>query len=57
MSDRRPDRMARVVAEAASRCVRLAPEPVVPRPEFAETYADAYAAYRRLFDGVERALA
>jgi xylulokinase len=47
----------RDVEEAASRCVRLAPEPVLPRPELAELYADAYAAYRRLFDGVEGALA
>jgi xylulokinase len=47
----------RDVAEAAARCVRLAPEPVLPRPEFAELYADAYATYRRLFDGVEGALA
>jgi xylulokinase len=47
----------RDVAEAAARCVRLAPEPVVPRGELTETYADAYEAYRRLFDGVEGALA
>jgi xylulokinase len=47
----------RDVAEAASRCVLLAPEPVVPRSEFADRYAEAYAAYRRLFDGVEGALA
>lgn len=47
----------RDMAEAAARCVRLAPEPVVPRTELAETYAEAYAAYRRLFDGVEGALA
>ena len=47
----------RDLGEAASRYVGLAPEPVVPRRELAETYADAYGAYRRLFDGVEGALA
>jgi xylulokinase len=46
----------RDLGEAASRCVRLAPGPVVPRPELAETYAAAYAAYCRLFDRVEGAL-
>jgi len=43
--------------EAASRMVRIAPEPVVPRPETRERYEDAYRAYRRLYDGVEQALA
>jgi xylulokinase len=47
----------RDLAEAATRCVRLAPEPILPRPELAETYTEAHAAYRRLFDGVEVALA
>jgi xylulokinase len=47
----------RDLSEAASRCVRLAPEAILPRPAVAGTYADAYAAYRRLFDGVEDALA
>jgi xylulokinase len=42
--------------EAASRIVRLADQPVCPRAETAETYEEAYRAYRRLFDGVERAL-
>jgi sugar (pentulose or hexulose) kinase len=44
------------LAEAAARTVRLADEPVLPRAETAETYEDAYRAYRRLFDGIERAL-
>jgi xylulokinase len=43
--------------EAASASVELAPEPVLPRPQHADTYAEAYGAYRRLFDGVEEALA
>jgi xylulokinase len=42
--------------EAAAQSVRLAEESIVPRPQTAETYADAYRAYRRLFDGVEGAL-
>jgi xylulokinase len=44
------------LGQAAAACVRLAPEPVRPRPETAETYEAAYRAYRRLFDGVEGAL-
>jgi xylulokinase len=44
------------LAEAASRVVRLAEEPVCPRSETAELYEEAYRAYRRLFDGVEQAL-
>jgi sugar (pentulose or hexulose) kinase len=44
------------LGEAAERCVHLAPEPVPPRPETAESYEAAYRAYRRLFDGVEGAL-
>jgi xylulokinase len=47
----------RDLAEAATRCVRLAPEPVLPRPALAATYGEAYAKYRRLFDGIEGALA
>jgi xylulokinase len=42
--------------EAAARTVRLADEPIVARPETAQTYGDAYHAYRSLFDGVEGAL-
>jgi xylulokinase len=41
--------------EAAAHSVRLADEPIVPQPNTAEAYADAYGAYRRLFDGVEGA--
>jgi hypothetical protein len=37
--------------------VRVADEPVLPRPETRELYADGYARYRSLFDGVEGALA
>jgi xylulokinase len=43
--------------DAAARTVRLADPPVMPRAGTAELYDDAYRAYRRLFDGVERALA
>jgi xylulokinase len=43
--------------EAVARCVRLAAEPVLPRVELAGLYEESYAAYRRLFDGVEGALA
>ena len=42
--------------EAAARSVRLADEAIVPQPQTAEVYAQAYGAYRRLFDGVESAL-
>jgi xylulokinase len=42
--------------DAAAAMVRLADEPVAPRAATAELYEDAYRAYRRLFDGVERAL-
>jgi xylulokinase len=42
--------------EAAARTVRLAEEPIMPRPETVPIYHDAYHAYRSLFDGVERAL-
>ena len=42
--------------EAAGRTVRLADEPVLPRPQTAAIYDEAYGAYRRLFDGIEAAL-
>jgi xylulokinase len=42
--------------EAAARIVRLADEPVYPQAGTLEIYEEAYRAYRRLFDGVERAL-
>ncbi|MBV9366005.1 MAG: hypothetical protein JO286_02430 [Solirubrobacterales bacterium] len=42
--------------EAATQVVRLADEAVSPRETTAEVYEDGYRAYRRLFDGVERAL-
>ena len=45
------------LGEAAARSVRLADQPILPQPETAETYAEAYGAYRRLYDGVEGALA
>jgi xylulokinase len=43
--------------DAASRVVRLADEPVRPSAQTEEIYEEAYRAYRRLFDGVEQALA
>jgi xylulokinase len=43
--------------QAAAQSVRLAQEPIMPSPQTADTYAEAYRAYRRLFDGVEGALA
>jgi xylulokinase len=46
----------RDLGEAADASVELAPDPVLPRPQHADTYAEAYAAYRRLFDGVEGSL-
>jgi xylulokinase len=49
--------MFRDAADAAARCVRVAAEPVLPRDELRSLYADGYARYRRLFDGVEGALA
>jgi xylulokinase len=45
------------LAEAAAASVELAAEPVRPRAEHRDTYDDRYRAYRRLFDGVEDALA
>lgn len=43
--------------EAVKTCVVTAAQPIEPRPETAEVYADAYGRYRALFDGVEGALA
>lgn len=43
--------------EAAARMVRIDEEPVLPRQQTREAYDAAYDAYRRLFDGVEHALA
>jgi len=43
--------------EAAARMVRIDEEPVLPQPHTRDAYDDAYGAYRRLFDGVEHALA
>jgi xylulokinase len=47
----------RDLGEAAGRCVLLAQEPVLPQASVAQVYADGYDAYRRLYDGVEGALA
>jgi xylulokinase len=41
--------------EAALRAVRIAEQPVAPRPETRDVYEEAYQAYRRLFDGLEAA--
>jgi xylulokinase len=43
--------------EAAARSVRLAEDAIAPQPDAAAVYAETYAAYRRLYDGVEGALA
>ncbi len=43
--------------EAVKTCVATAEEPILPRAANEAVYADAYASYRRLFDGVEGALA
>ena len=45
------------LGEAAAASVELAAEPVLPRAEHRGVYDDGYGAYRRLFDGVEGALA
>ena len=45
------------LGEAAAASVELAAEPVLPRAEHRGVYDDSYGAYRRLFDGVEGALA
>jgi len=42
--------------DAAAATVRLASEPVSPSAAAAQIYEEGYRAYRRLFDGVERAL-
>jgi len=42
--------------EAAARVVKLTDQPVWPRADTAEIYEEAYRGYRRLFDGLERAL-
>jgi xylulokinase len=44
------------LAEAASLCVQPAADAILPRAEVSELYDGSYAAYRRLFDGVEEAL-
>lgn len=44
-------------SEAAARCVHLRREPVLPRAENRDAYDEGYARYRRLYDGVEGALA
>jgi xylulokinase len=44
-------------SEASARCVSLAEEAVMPRREASAIHDEAYARYRRLFDGVEDALA
>jgi xylulokinase len=44
------------LGEAVAASVELAADPIEPRAETAETYAEAYGAYRRLFDGIEGAL-
>jgi xylulokinase len=42
--------------DAVARAVAIAPEPILPDPERVARYRAGYAAYRRLFDGVEKAL-
>jgi xylulokinase len=42
--------------EAAAAMVELAADPVMPRAAYRGVYDESYAAYRRLFDGVEGAL-
>jgi xylulokinase len=42
--------------EAAGQTVELAAVPVLPDAANAAVYSEAYAGYRRLFDGVEGAL-
>jgi xylulokinase len=46
-----PDLRAAVAATVA-----LPPDPIEPDPVRAERYAEGYAAYRRLYDGVERSM-
>jgi xylulokinase len=45
------------LAQAAAACVELAADAVTPRAEHRAVYDETYGAYRRLFDGVEEALA
>lgn len=45
------------LGQAAAAVVRLADEPVLPRAELRDLYDESYAAYHRLYDGVERSLA
>jgi xylulokinase len=42
--------------DAVSRGVAIAPEPISPNAAAVSRYEDGYAAYRRLYDGVEGAL-
>jgi xylulokinase len=42
--------------DAVARGVAIAPEPVLPDPDRAAVYAQGYAAYRRLYDGIEGSL-
>jgi xylulokinase len=39
--------------DAVQRGVATAPEPILPNPERAAIYEEGYAAYRRLYDGIE----
>lgn len=43
--------------DAVARAGQLATEPVLPDTRNAQTYDECYAGYRRLFDGIEEALA
>jgi xylulokinase len=42
--------------DAVDRAVAIAPEPISPDPARAARYEEGYAAYRRLYDGIEGAL-
>jgi xylulokinase len=44
------------ITDAVTRTVRVADQPFLPDPERRSLYDDAYANYRRLYDGVEGAL-
>jgi ribulose kinase len=44
------------LSEAVAQTVSVADAAVEPRPQNAGVYAEAYGAYRALFDGVEGAL-
>ncbi len=39
--------------DAVDRVVTTAPDPILPDPARAERYRESYAAYRRLYDGIE----